>query len=74
MSLCRNDHLANAESVMEYIGRYTHKIAISNRRITNIDENTITFEYKDYKDEAKKKEFDARCARIYREICDAHLA
>ncbi len=46
----------NAESVMEYIGRYTHKIAISNRRITNIDENTITFEYKDYKDEAKKKE------------------
>ncbi|MBK7958626.1 MAG: transposase [Bacteroidetes bacterium] len=33
----------NAESVMEYIGRYTHKIAISNRRITNIDENTITF-------------------------------
>ena len=46
----------NAESVMEYIGRYTHKIAISNRRITNIDEQTITFNYKDYKDEAKKKE------------------
>jgi hypothetical protein len=46
----------NAESVIEYIGRYTHKIAISNSRIKNIDEQTITFDYKDYKDEAKKKE------------------
>lgn len=44
-------------SVVEYLGRYTHKVAISNHRITNINnnDNTISFSYKDYKDGAKKK-------------------
>jgi hypothetical protein len=39
----------NASSVIEYLGRYTHKIAISNHRIKAIDENTVTFTYKDYR-------------------------
>ncbi len=42
--------------VLEYLGRYTHKVAISNHRIKRIDiDNNVTFEYKDYTDEAKKK-------------------
>ena len=41
---------------MEYLSRYTHKVAISNHRIKNIDaDNNITFQYKDYADGAKKK-------------------
>jgi hypothetical protein len=36
-------------SVIEYLGRYTHKIAISNHRIKEIDNQNITFSYKDYK-------------------------
>jgi hypothetical protein len=47
---------ANTSSVIEYLGRYTHKIAISNHRIKNIDANTITFSYKDYRNGAQKKE------------------
>jgi Putative transposase/Transposase zinc-binding domain len=43
------------QSVIEYLGRYTHKIAISNHRIKNIDPQNVTFEYKDYRQEAKKK-------------------
>lgn len=39
----------NPKSVIEYLGRYTHKIAISNHRITGIDEKTVTFSYKDYR-------------------------
>lgn len=35
--------------VVEYIGRYTHKIAISNHRIKNIDNNSVTFSAKDYR-------------------------
>lgn len=35
------------KSVVEYLGRYTHKIAISNYRIRNIDSQSVTFEYKD---------------------------
>lgn len=42
--------------VLEYLGRYTHKAAISNHRIKRIDmDNNVTFEYKDYSDEGKKK-------------------
>jgi hypothetical protein len=44
------------KSVVEYLGRYTHKVAISNHRIRNIDENTVTFSYKDYKTGAQIKE------------------
>lgn len=35
--------------VIEYLGRYTHKVAISNHRIKHIDDNNrVTFEYKNY--------------------------
>ena len=44
------------ESVVEYLGRYTHKIAISNHRINNIEEGKVSFSYKDYKHSAVKKE------------------
>lgn len=45
-------------SVVEYLGRYTHKVAISNHRITAIDKanDTITFKYKDYKTNESKKQ------------------
>lgn len=48
---------SGVNSVVEYLGRYTHKVAISNHRIKNINkaDNTITFSYKDYKDHGKKK-------------------
>lgn len=47
---------ANTNSVIEYLGRYTHKIAISNHRIKNIDSNSITFSYKDYRHSEQQKE------------------
>ena len=44
------------ENVIEYLGRYTHKIAIGNHRILNIDKEnkTVTFRLKDYKKGGKK--------------------
>lgn len=44
------------ENVIEYVGRYAFRVAISNYRIKNIDDNNVTFEYKDYKDDSKIKE------------------
>ncbi len=38
---------AGPEQVLEYLGRYTHRIAISNNRIKSIDNGTVTFEYRD---------------------------
>jgi hypothetical protein len=44
------------QAVIEYLGRYTHKVAISNHRLCSINEDTtITFEYKDYSDTGKQK-------------------
>lgn len=43
------------ESVFEYLGRYTHKIAISNYRIKSITKTHVTFEYLDRADNYTKK-------------------
>lgn len=43
-------------SVIEYLGRYTHKIAISNHRINSISDGKVTFSYKDYRQGGAKKE------------------
>ena len=38
-----------AQSVIAYLGKYTHRIAVSNHRILCMDEKTVTFSVKDYK-------------------------
>lgn len=47
--------LGNARQVVNYLGQYTHRVAISNTRIKNIDLNGVTFSYKDYRDNANQK-------------------
>ncbi len=37
------------KQVLEYLGRYTHRVAISNNRILNMENNAVTFSYKDKK-------------------------
>jgi hypothetical protein len=44
------------KAVIEYLGRYTHKIAISNHRINNLSNGQVTFQYKDYRKGAQKLE------------------
>ena len=45
-------------AVIEYLGRYTHKVAISNHRILSIndEEASVSFNYKDYTDGDKQKQ------------------
>ena len=43
------------EEVVRYIGRYTHRIAISNSRILSIENGQIRFSYKDNKEKDKSK-------------------
>nr|WP_246232017.1 IS91 family transposase [Sinorhizobium alkalisoli] len=40
---------AGPEAVLAYLSRYTHRVAISNRRLIGFDENGITFRYKDHR-------------------------
>ncbi len=37
------------QQVLEYLGRYTHRVAISNQRLVAFHEETVTFRYKDYR-------------------------
>ena len=46
----------NAESVIKYLGRYTHRVAISNDRIVKVEDDKVTFKWRDYKDNNKMKE------------------
>lgn len=41
--------------VLEYLGRYTHRVAISNSRIIKVDKNNISLHWKDYADGNKNK-------------------
>lgn len=41
--------------VVKYLGRYTHRVAISNSRIVNFDGSSVTFKWKDYKEQNKVK-------------------
>ena len=47
--------------MLEYLGRYTHRVAISNYRIISIDNRRVTFTYRDRQnnDEIKKMTLDA---------------
>lgn len=46
---------ARPQYVVEYLGRYTHKIAISNHRINSLANNQVTFTAKDYRKAGAKQ-------------------
>lgn len=41
-------------SVIDYLGRYSHRIAISDQRIVAVDEKKVHFSYKDYRDQSRR--------------------
>jgi hypothetical protein len=45
---------AGPDQVIEYLGRYTHKVAISNHRLLNVDETGVRFRWRDYRDNKEK--------------------
>jgi hypothetical protein len=53
-------------AVVEYLGRYTHRIAISNHRIVSINKDSITFRVRDYKDKNRKKTVTLKAAEFIR--------
>ena len=44
-----------SRSVLQYLGRYTHRIAISNHRILSIHDDKVSFKWRDYKNASKEK-------------------
>lgn len=54
--------------VLEYLGRYTHKVAITNNRLVdlNTETNTVTFDYKDYSDNNEVKQMQLTAPEFIR--------
>ena len=44
------------QQVLDYLGRYTHRVAISNHRLLRLEDGKVTFSWKDYRDTAASKE------------------
>ena len=61
--------LGNAQQIVKYLGQYTHRVAVSNQRIQNIDETGVSFFYKDYKDNSKRKLTKLSGVEFLRRFC-----
>lgn len=46
---------AGPEQVLDYVGRYTHRVAISNNRLLGIEAGQVRFQWKDYRDQGQQK-------------------
>jgi hypothetical protein len=62
-SLNKPDH------VIKYLGQYTHRVAITNHRLLNIDEQGVRFMHKDYADGAKQKPITLSGVEFLRRFC-----
>jgi hypothetical protein len=47
--------MAGPRQVLEYLGRYTHRVAISNSRLRLLEDGAVTFDWKDYRDGEQKQ-------------------
>ena len=46
---------AGPQQVLDYVGRYTHRVAISNNRLLSVDDAKVRFRWKDYRDGNRSK-------------------
>ena len=46
---------AGPQAVLDYFGRYTHRIALSNERLLDVKEDAVSFSYRDRRDDNRKK-------------------
>lgn len=54
------------EQVLEYLGRYTHRVAITNNRILSVEDGIVIFNYRDRSDDNKVKELSIKAEEFIR--------
>lgn len=60
---------AGPDSVIEYLGRYTHNTAISNHRLLDVGNDKVTFHYKDYREKGTRKTMALDGVEFLRRFC-----
>ena len=61
--------LGNANQIVGYLAQYTHRVAISNAHILDIDQTGVTFLYKDSQDNSKMKPTQLSGVEFLRRFC-----
>jgi len=54
------------QQVLDYLGRYTHRVAISNHRLLRLEDGRVTFSWKDYRDSGASKEMPLEAGEFIR--------
>jgi hypothetical protein len=67
---------AGPKAVLAYLSRYTHRVAISNRRLVAVDNKAVTFKVKDYRIKGPRplQDDDARRPRVHPPLPDPRAA
>lgn len=60
---------SGCKHVIDYLGRYSHRVAITNHRIVELNDTTVTYTYKDYRQEAKRKMMTLSIDEFVRRFC-----
>ena len=47
--------LGGPQQVLDYLGRYTHRVAISNHRLVQLENDQVSFHWRDYRHHGKRK-------------------
>lgn len=61
--------MGDPRQVIEYLGRYSHRIAISNHRLIKVTESEVTFRYKDYSQNGVQKHMTLANTEFLRRFC-----
>ena len=57
---------AGPAQVLDYVGRYTHRVAISNNRLVSIEGDRVRFRWKDYRDHNRQKTMSLQAGEFIR--------
>jgi hypothetical protein len=57
------------EHIVKYLGQYTHRVAISNHRILDVNDKDVVFLHKDYRDNARHKPITLSGVEFLRRFC-----
>jgi len=60
---------AGPQQVLAYLSRYTHRVAISNARLLRADARSVSFAYKDYADQSRRKVMTLERGEFVRRFC-----
>lgn len=60
---------AGPGQVLKYLSKYTHRVAISNRRLIQADPHSVTFSYKNYADGQRPKTMKLEVGEFVRRFC-----